>query len=279
MKRMFIFVLTLVCLSACVNDTSNISSDLSNTAESENNTDSLSTSTNGSKWVEAGDLIFGVDDYEYSSFSGSPYYWDEHNCIIWQTNGDAHYTVRVYDDVSNSDVDNYLQALSLHGFVQAVGYTDDLSNANVYFNERSLYDSSMGGTEIQIYYDESTARLRTKLSNCGAGSIEYLKTYAEGTRVDDVPEDELLIDSNGKQLWKVFALSNSIHFSASFTGSGHFSITLLNDNQDLEELVCNTIGNYVVDKSVEVSPGEMYYIELSTTDGRYNYSWTGTGGH
>lgn len=66
--------------------------------------------------------------------------------------------------------------------------------------------------------------------------------------------------------------------SVTFTGAGHFSIKLLDSNQDLEELVCNTVGDYIVDKSVNVICDNYYYIELSTTNGTYECYWTGTGG-
>ena len=52
---------------------------------------------------------------------------------------------------------------------------------------------------------------------------------------------------------------------------------MLDSNQDHYKLVANEIGTYRVDKSVRVTAGSMYYIEIECTRGSWTVSWTGTG--
>lgn len=92
-----------------------------------------------------------------------------------------------------------------------------------------------------------------------------------------VPPDELVVDTDGKSIYKVYASSSEIHFTGTFDGPGHFSITMLDSNQDHYKLVANEIGSYRVDKSVRVTAGSMYYIEIECTRGSWTVSWTGTG--
>lgn len=91
-------------------------------------------------------------------------------------------------------------------------------------------------------------------------------------------KDQLIAESNGKQLWKVIARTSTISFNGTFIGNGYFGITVDDYNQDFYELVANEIGSYIVNKSINVTPGNCYYIEISTTDGTWSISWTGTYG-
>ena len=49
-------------------------------------------------------------------------------------------------------------------------------------------------------------------------------------------------------------------------------------NQDLEELICNEIGSYVVNKTVHVTPG-LYYLETYCSRGSWEATWYGTYGN
>lgn len=91
-------------------------------------------------------------------------------------------------------------------------------------------------------------------------------------------KDEMIVETDEKQIWKVWATSSTLHFTGSYQGSGNYIVKVLDDNQDLEELVCNEIGDYVLDKKVSVQSGEMYYIQVEFNDGSYSMQWTGTGG-
>lgn len=92
-------------------------------------------------------------------------------------------------------------------------------------------------------------------------------------------KDEKTIDSNGKQIWKVYAKSSELHFYGTFRGNGYFGIKILDSNQDFVATVVNEIGDYDVDKSIyDLIPDEMYYIQIECTDGSWNCYWTGTYG-
>lgn len=95
----------------------------------------------------------------------------------------------------------------------------------------------------------------------------------------EIPKDELIVNSNGKQIWKVYIDNGYLYVKAKFNGSGHFSIKLLNSNQDFVELICNEIGDYIVDKKIDDLSDGYYYIEIRCTDGSWECSWSGTGGH
>ena len=133
-----------------------------------------------------------------------------------------------------------------------------------------------GCTEVGIYTDGQCEKHHPKDIKEVSKTADSDLTSDNNTVSIEIPKDKKIVDSNGKQVWKVYTISDSIHFSGTFKGSGNFVIKLLNSNQELENLVCNTIGDYVVDKTVDVTSGVYYYIETSTTEGYYEYSWTGT---
>lgn len=87
-----------------------------------------------------------------------------------------------------------------------------------------------------------------------------------------------MTDVDGKQVWKVWPTSSTIHYTGSCQGQGNFIVKVLDGNQDLEELVCNEIGEWTIDKSVAVTPGKMYYVQIECSRGTWNMQWTGTGG-
>lgn len=94
----------------------------------------------------------------------------------------------------------------------------------------------------------------------------------------EAKKDKLTINRNGKKIWKVCMTSNTFRFEATYRGTGNFIVKLLDSNQDLEELICNEIGDYNVDKTVKVVKGNYYYIETYVSDGSWNGSWWGTYG-
>lgn len=94
----------------------------------------------------------------------------------------------------------------------------------------------------------------------------------------EAKKDKLTINRNGKKIWKVCMTSNTFRFEATYRGTGNFIVKLLDSNQDLEELICNEIGDYNVDKTVKVVKGNYYYIETYVSDGSWNSSWWGTYG-
>ena len=91
--------------------------------------------------------------------------------------------------------------------------------------------------------------------------------------------DTRTINTNGKQVWKVYARSSEMHFTGSFQGSGYFGIKILDSNQDFFDLVVNEIGDCIIDKTIYgLIPDEMYYIQIECTEGSWSCSWTGTYG-
>lgn len=94
----------------------------------------------------------------------------------------------------------------------------------------------------------------------------------------DAKKDKLTINRNGKKIWKVCMTSNTFRFKATYRGSGNFIVKLLDSNQDLEEVICNEIGDYNVDKTVRVVKGNYYYVETYVSDGSWNGTWWGTYG-
>ena len=94
----------------------------------------------------------------------------------------------------------------------------------------------------------------------------------------DAKKDKIIVDTNGKKIYKVYMTSNKFSISGTFKGEGHFSIKLLDDNQDFYDLLVNEIGDYVVNTSTDVVKGNYYYLQIECTRGTWNLSWSGTYG-
>ena len=94
----------------------------------------------------------------------------------------------------------------------------------------------------------------------------------------DAKKDKIIVDTNGKRIYKVCMASNRFSISGNFKGQGHFSIKLLDDNQEFYDLLVNEIGDYVVDTSTRVTKGDYYYVQIECSRGSWNLSWSGTYG-
>lgn len=90
-------------------------------------------------------------------------------------------------------------------------------------------------------------------------------------------KDTLIVNSNGKKIWRIYIRDGSFRFSGTYKGSGNFIVKLLDSNQNLEEVICNEIGDYIVDRSVNVSPG-YHYLETYCSYGSWSATWYGTYG-
>ncbi|MBM6675841.1 hypothetical protein H6A07_03660 [Olsenella uli] len=95
---------------------------------------------------------------------------------------------------------------------------------------------------------------------------------------DSSKKDELLVNEDGKSMYRVYACSDSFDFSGSYEGTGNFIVRILDSNQNHYSLVANEIGSYAVDTSVPVQEGNMYYIVIECSYGTWNLQWTGTYG-
>lgn len=191
-------------------------------------------------------------------------------------------------------------------------------NSSSYNSDKSLWFASgeIRGIKYIIFYeygysstyDVSTTDIQVILSNYfDSGCLANInQTYSKEGRFGDlwevmfpdqgptdnsghstqgwsynpsIDKDELIVDTNEKQVWKVHATSSTIHFQGTYSGTGNFIVKVLDDNQELYELACNEIGDYVIDRDVEVTAGNNYYIQIESNNGSWNMTWTGTGGN
>lgn len=95
----------------------------------------------------------------------------------------------------------------------------------------------------------------------------------------EAKKDKVIVNRNGKKIWKVYMTDDEFRFKGTYTGTGNFIVTLLDDNQDYHANICNEIGDYIVDKTVSVTEGKYYYIETYCSDGRWSANWWGTYGN
>lgn len=82
-----------------------------------------------------------------------------------------------------------------------------------------------------------------------------------------------IVDSNGKQIWKIYISNDSLHFTGTYKGTGNFIVKLSDNNQNLVELIANEIGDYISDKTVSVPYVGWYYLEVDSVEGACNYNW------
>ena len=86
-------------------------------------------------------------------------------------------------------------------------------------------------------------------------------------------ESEMIVDSDGKQIWKIYISEGSLHLKSTYKGSGNFIVKLSNSNQELMEVLVNEIGDYIVDKTVIVPYVGWYYLEIYGSQGNWTYEW------
>lgn len=96
-----------------------------------------------------------------------------------------------------------------------------------------------------------------KCDNCGNVNPEYVW--------------KRLVHENGKTLYKMYLYDGKLSIKCTYKGTGNFWIKILDDNQDFVKLVCNEIGSYVVDTTVNLAQ-EWYYVEIYVSSG--NANWT-----
>ena len=142
-----------------------------------------STTQDGIEWVQPSDATFGVDDYSYQSFAKVSYYLDpEIGVEQYIDDSGIKYipSVCVYEDVSEDDLRNYIEALIKEGFVVAPEYKTDLDGATAYFNHKSLVNDStldFNATILEMLYDNDTQILRMK--SFSSMSVNTLEKYAK----------------------------------------------------------------------------------------------------
>jgi len=95
----------------------------------------------------------------------------------------------------------------------------------------------------------------------------------------DAKKDTVIVNRNGKKIWKVYMTDDEFRYKGTYTGTGNYIVKLLDDNQDYYASICNEIGDYVVDKTIRVTKGKYYYLETYCSDGRWSATWWGTYGN
>lgn len=170
-------------------------------------------------------------------------------------------------------------------FEQIISQAQEKVNAQDYSSAKTLLEKykDLGNQTILDMYNNATNEVNRIEAEKKAKEEEEKRKQAEEERKRqqaelDAKKDKLTINSNGKKIWKVCMNSNTFRFQATYRGYGNFIVKLLDSNQDLEELICNEIGDYNVDKTVQVVKGNYYYIETYVSNGSWNGTWWGTYG-
>lgn len=168
---------------------------------------------------------------------------------------------------------------------QVIIQAQEKMNAQDYSSVKALLEryKDLGNQTILDMYNNATNEVNRIEAEKKAKEEAEKKAKEEAERQIRLAElnakkDLLTINKNGKKIWKVCMKSNSFRFSAKFRGNGNFIVKLLDDNQNLQELLCNEIGDYDVNKTVKVKKDKYYYLEIYVSDGSWNGYWTGTYG-
>lgn len=168
---------------------------------------------------------------------------------------------------------------------QVIAQGQEKINNKDYSSAQTLLEKykDLGNQTIVDMYNNATNEVnRIEAEKKAQEELERRKQEEEERKRQqaelDAKKDKLTINRNGKKIWKVCMTSNTFRFEATYRGTGNFIVKLLDSNQDLEELICNEIGDYNVDKTVNVVKGNYYYIETYVSDGSWNGSWWGTYG-
>lgn len=148
---------------------------------------------------------------------------------------------------------------------------------NNYFYDKAIEYAKIGDFNKS---DEYRNKVTDSLSGISAQQVEEMGSIAF-ERLELVKDyftlkektSELIVDTDGKQIWKIQSLSDDLFIKGSYVGDGNFIIKLLDDNQDLVKIVVNEIGDYILDKKIKLPYEGMYYIEIICTDGECEYSW------
>lgn len=132
-------------------------------------------------------------------------------------------------------------------------------------------------SEIDSQYQSEMNRIDKE--NCINNVLSSAYSEAESnyqaqkpTSSTQTQQSEKIVDTKGKQIWKIYIATGQMHFNGKFTGTGNFIVKLSDNNQNLVDLIANEIGDYVLDKTIQ-EPNGMYYLEVDYNDGKYNLSW------
>lgn len=99
---------------------------------------------------------------------------------------------------------------------------------------------------------------------------EYRKENAEYL-------DKIVVNTGEKQIWKIYVKDGYFKMKAEYRGDGNFIVEINDSNQDHVDLLCNEIGDYILDKTIYLPEG-YYYLEIRCSRGSWSGKWYGTYG-
>lgn len=137
------------------------------------------------------------------------------------------------------------------------------------------YEKAMKYLSIASSIEANSEEINKLYSDC-SDAINKTKIDSNTQALTQQKEDyspQKIVDSNGKQIWKIYISSGTLHFTGTYKGNGNFIVKLSDNNQNMIELIANEIGDYVADKTVSVSYVGWYYLEIDGSDGKWNYKW------
>ncbi|BCZ46851.1 hypothetical protein psyc5s11_29180 [Clostridium gelidum] len=138
---------------------------------------------------------------------------------------------------------------------------------------RAKYDSARAKAKEEA--DAKTKADADAKAKADAEATKKAKEDADAKAKEEAKkyQPQKIVDSNGKQIWKVYISNSSFHFTGTYKGTGNFIVKLSNSNQELVTLIANEIGDFVSDKTVTVPYVGWYYLEIKGTDGKWDYKW------
>lgn len=168
---------------------------------------------------------------------------------------------------------------------QVIAQGQEKINNKDYSSAQTLLEKykDLGNQTIVDMYNNATNEVnRIEAEKKAQEELERRKREEEERKRQqaelDAKKDKIIVDTNGKRIYKVCMSSSTFRISGTFKGQGYFSVKLLDDNQEFYDLLVNEIGDYVVDTSTQVTKGEYYYLQIECTRGSWNLSWWGTYG-
>lgn len=150
----------------------------------------------------------------------------------------------------------------------------DYTRAQKYKSENNL---SLAKITIEKVSDNYNGPMKEQILSFKHNLVNKKETELQTTINTTVSQDQYkpqkIVDTNEKQIWKVYISSGQLHFTGTYKGTGNFIVKLSDSNQNLVEVIANEIGDYVADKIVSVDYVGWYYLEVHGTYGEWTYQW------
>lgn len=195
---------------------------------------------------------YNIAEIEYESYNNYSGMKDEYDSALTSYNYAA-------EGESLSEMESDLESAQSDILDIKTNYTGVSKKSDVYNKAKSL----MGKANVL------SSKVKSMLSTTKA-KIKAKKAAAEAKI-----NPKVLVNSNGKTLIRFYMDDyGTFSFSGKYTGTGNFIVQVLDSNQQLEELLVNEIGDYVVDTSCELDAG-YHYLQVENTYGSCHYSYSG----